>query len=187
MRNLTLIMALFIFSSLSGELVKLKLEPPIVTAYGDEWVEGVSQKTINIAEGDTWTLINQIDKASNSYHSRLAGYTLDWDNDGQIDFSASGASVSDTFDLATIVGPATLVIKSSIWSGGLYVCYEYTRASSTIYSGNVATIPAIANGSWNVELEYSQDLINWSSVIPGTATGSNELQFYRVKVTESGD
>ena len=191
MKNLFLIFSVLLSTSLSAvEYHKFNLEEPSLiegasTRNSDNvvWEEGVSQKTINISNGDIFELVYSKDKHS----SRALGYELDLDNDGEVDFSAGGNSSLDTLPFGTIIGPATLVIKSSIYSSGLYVGYRYIRASSTIYSSTTATIPAIEGQNWNVELEYSQDLINWSSVAPGTATGSSELQFYRVKVTDTSE
>ena len=86
-----------------------------------------------------------------------------------------------------IVGPATISLLEETlnWSSlqpSPYLFYKLTRASEVKTVTNSITIPAIADQEWAVTLERSTDLTNWETVAPGTVTGTDSLQFFRLRV-----
>ncbi|MGC6455332.1 MAG: hypothetical protein ACON46_02245 [Coraliomargaritaceae bacterium] len=101
-----------------------------------------------------------------------------------IRFVATNVVVQNTF-----VGPCSFVARSyaaeqgqSAQGLGISVDYKLTRASEVKTVTNSITIPAITNQEWAVTLERSTDLTNWETVAPGTVTGTDSLQFFRLRV-----
>ena len=95
-----------------------------------------------------------------------------------------------------IVGPTTVYIGTyhtggynwyNGFDGSLDVVLHYAiqRKNNGILTSNRITIPAINGLGWAVTLEQSTDLANWTAVAPGTVTGTDSLQFYRVRVTSN--
>ena len=190
MKILLLIFSIFLSTTtFAVEYGSVLLEPPEADLFENGFVEGKSKKTITLSEGDSFLMRTSATIDDNGKYFRDYEPLILIDlNEGDI-FENLDRSSDVKFSL--IVGPCKVVLLNDNWNSNnlkrVYYAYQLTRASSTIYSSTSATIPAIEGQNWNVELEYSQDLINWSSVAPGTATGSSELQFYRVKVTDTGD
>lgn len=90
-----------------------------------------------------------------------------------------------------LVGPMVVCLaftNNNSFSGHLAsLSYTLTRASEQVLTSNTITIPAINGQDWAVTLEQSTDLANWSAVAPGTVTGTESLQFYRIRVTDNAN
>lgn len=175
-RVLLITYLLFIISLVSAEeFYKVFLVKPIQNSSFDDfeaiWEEGIHKETILIEEGCLFTLIYIKDENI----KRSGGYTLDLNNDGSVDFSGSGNSPSDTLDFPVIVGPATLVLKSSPWSYGLHAAYSYLRSTTSVLTDGSTSIHAIVDSSGDVELEYAEGMIQWNYPKPETITDDIDL------------
>jgi hypothetical protein len=88
-----------------------------------------------------------------------------------------------------LVGPMVVCIgfhdNGSPGSSMASFSYKLTRASEEVLTSNTVTLPAVNGLGWAVTLEQSTDLANWTAVAPGTVTGTDSLQFYRVRVTSN--
>lgn len=83
------------------------------------------------------------------------------------------------YGLPVLSGPCTITISGA---GGSLMSYKITRPDPAVIS-NVVTLPH-TSGNWEVQLETSSDLKNWTAVAPGSFSGNPDLQFFRVKATQ---
>lgn len=88
----------------------------------------------------------------------------------------SGAAANDT----VLVGPCTVYFQAGSSIG--FVMYKITKPDTSMLS-NVVTLSSSTTG-WNVQLETSTDLKNWTAVTPGSFNGDPDLQFFRVKAVQ---
>jgi hypothetical protein len=104
------------------------------------------------------------------------GKTITWMNTPQGGFSQP----------YQMVGPCEIFVRPSnpTATSSVTAIFNKTATPSTLTS-NTVTLPAINGLGWTVELQQSTDLLNWSTVAPGSTTGTSTLQFYRVKVTQN--
>ena len=84
-----------------------------------------------------------------------------------------------------IIGPTIVSLINSGSKRANWLTYKITRASEEVLTSNTVTLPAVNGLDWAVTLEQSTDLANWTAVAPGTVTGTDSLQFYRVRVTSN--
>jgi len=85
------------------------------------------------------------------------------------------------YEEKTFVDPIVIAVKNT----SAILSYKLTRASEEVLTSNTVTLPAVNGLNWAVTLEQSTDLANWTAVAPGTVTGTDSLQFYRVRVTSN--
>lgn len=141
--------------------------------------------TITIGPGDMLEIVNYKDKfvwdsAANSSVSSFISFTAPdgTELDLNLKTTASNASGSYQHDNPIVIGPTTIKLLGNTG----WIMYKLTRASEVKTVTNSITIPAITNQEWAVTLERSTDLTNWETVAPGTVTGTDSLQFFRLRV-----
>lgn len=82
-----------------------------------------------------------------------------------------------------IAGPATIVLRCSSdsnLSAGL-ATFRITRAG---IASPPAAIPQEADTKWDVILESSSDLVNWTPANPGEYTGTEPKRFFRTRMVK---
>ena len=136
-----------------------------------------SSNKLVLQDGETASLI----ACSRGYGSVMISFpnldkTITWMNTPQGAFSQP----------YQMVGPCEIFIRPSnpTATESVTAIFNKTANPSTLTS-NTVTLPAINGLGWTVELQQSSDLSNWSTVAPGSVTGTANLQFYRVKVTQN--
>ena len=82
----------------------------------------------------------------------------------------------------TIAGPATIVLRN----GGSFP--ESAFATFTITRTGIASppaeIPQEAGTTWDVILESSSDLVNWTPTNPGEYSGTEPKRFFRTRMVK---
>ena len=106
-------------------------------------------------------------------------FRVDINLDGSYDFEAN------LLKTQFIIGPCSFELVRSNNPPAVYIAYKLTRASEEVLTSNTVTLPAVNGLDWAVTLEQSTDLANWTAVAPGSVTGTDSLQFYRVRVTSN--
>jgi hypothetical protein len=81
---------------------------------------------------------------------------------------------------AVIAGPATIRLIKSGSNKGI-ATFSITRAG---LSSPPAAIPQEAGTTWNVILESSSDLINWTPTNPGEYGGTEPKRFFRTRMVK---
>ena len=100
--------------------------------------------------------------------------------------------ISKTGPLPAFAGPVTIRFRgATIPNNGMFrfalVTYERTSDSLMIINQLPHTsivIPSNASGVFDVSLERSVDLINWSAIQPGAFSSSASGQFFRARITQ---
>lgn len=82
-------------------------------------------------------------------------------------------------NVPVLSGPCDVYINGV---NGSLMMYKITKPDTAMIS-NVVTLPH-TSGNWEVQLETSSDLKNWTAVVPGSFSGDPDLQFFRVKATQ---
>jgi hypothetical protein len=83
---------------------------------------------------------------------------------------------------AVIAGPATIRIKAYNAGGNKGIAtFSITRAG---LASPPAAIPQEAGTTWNVILESSSDLINWTPTNPGEYGGTEPKRFFRTRMVK---
>ena len=126
---------------------------------------------IVLNQGDTAKCVSR--KNTSSYDS-LTYFTVTI-NSVIYNFSSSPSDA----DLV-IAGPATIRLRDS--NGGKFIAtFSITRAG---LSSPPAAIPQEAGTTWNVILESSSDLINWTPTNPGEYGGTEPKRFFRTRMVK---
>ena len=141
--------------------------------------------TITIGPGDMLEIVNYKDKfvwdsTANSSVSTFISFTAPDGTELDLNLrptTAYGFS-STIYGNPVVIGPTTIKLLGNTG----WIMYKLTRASEVKTVTNSITIPAITNQEWAVTLERSTDLTNWETVAPGTVTGTDSLQFFRLRV-----
>ena len=97
-----------------------------------------------------------------------------------------GASHSNLIG-QSMVGPCTLTLNVENNYVRTILGYKISSISEEVLTSNKVTLPAVNGLDWAVTLEQSTDLANWTAVAPGTVTGTESLQFYRIRVTDNAN
>ena len=87
----------------------------------------------------------------------------------------------------TLSGPATIRAKTSNTGAEIdLVTLSVNRANSAenVVPANAVVIPEDASGQFQVILESSTDLLNWTAANPGTYGGSTERRFFRTRIVK---
>jgi hypothetical protein len=99
----------------------------------------------------------------------------------------AGTTTTDILGVNPVViaGPATIILKigplGSAGNGSAFATFEVTR---TGIASPPAEIPQEAGTTWNVILESSSDLINWTPANPGTYSGTEPKRFFRTRMVK---
>ena len=80
-----------------------------------------------------------------------------------------------------IVGPCNIRMMNKSANFSSFISYKIIKPETNLLS-NAVTLSS-SGGGWEVELEQSTDLKNWTPVVPGSFSGDLDLQFFRVKAT----
>lgn len=173
-RRCTLAVALASFSSsVLGEEVYGNLFAPKASRISEYSVDPSSSSILEVLEGERWCYLGS---------STTGGIDI------FVTFPHSEEEFSiaigiNNFDYAAlqIVGPCNLRMENdnTDWSG--FLSYKIIKPETSLLS-NAVTLSS-SGGGWDVQLEQSTDLKNWTPVVPGTFSGDLDLQFFRVKAT----
>lgn len=99
---------------------------------------------------------------------------------------AAGTNSQDILGINPVViaGPATIVMKAGgqfNGAGKRFATFEVTR---TGIASPPAEIPQEVDTTWNVILESSSDLINWTLANPGIYSGTEPKRFFRTRMVK---
>ena len=93
-----------------------------------------------------------------------------------------GGSATYTTNPIKIVGPGSLKIKHNPGSGiPGFATFEVNRAGT---ASNATAIPLEAGTTWQVILEASTDLVNWTPVAPGDYPSASPQRFFRTRLVK---
>ena len=140
---------------------------------------------ITLNENDIFEIIGVFQGRTSS---DFIAYTLGTDVDehwGEIESNRIFTVPATALLNNTICGPMEIKLQNSGTNDAYTITYKLTRASEEVLTSNTVTLPAVNGLDWAVTLEQSTDLANWTAVAPGTVTGTDSLQFYRVRVTSN--
>lgn len=98
---------------------------------------------------------------------------------GSATFLRRSGSYSDPLVLA---GPAT--VRLQMTQGNGFATFSITRAG---LASPPAAIPQEAGTTWEVILESSSDLINWTPANPGQYGGIEPKRFFRTRMVKTSD
>ena len=87
----------------------------------------------------------------------------------------------------TLSGPATIRAKTFNTNAEIeLVTLSVNRANSAenVVPANAVVIPEDASGQFQVILESSTDLLNWTAANPGTYGGSTARRFFRTRIVK---
>lgn len=140
---------------------------------------GFSQ-TITLNQGDTAKLVFAAAGQNLSIVLNLASKDFD------LPCYLSSATGIGELNPIIIAGPATLVLKSGSAGGGVpastgLATLNITRSGIT---SPPAAIPLEAGTTWNVILESSSDLVNWTPANPGEYSGTEPKRFFRTRMVK---
>jgi hypothetical protein len=83
---------------------------------------------------------------------------------------------------AVISGPATIQFSLDAPNAKGLATFEINRAG---IASPPAAIPQEAGTTWNVILESSSDLINWTPANPGNYSGTEPKRFFRTRMVKN--
>lgn len=165
-------------------------------ASGNQGYNGSQQITVASNQTATvkyWAFYGQPMQAG-SGNRASAGLEFEF-NDGQTQLPISTnyatlGGIQNPFasSLPVITGPCTITLSAyqqinSVWQ---YVISTATiclspDTNAVVSPSGVAVVPTDANGSVNVVMESSQDLLNWSPSYPGMYGAGTTNRFFRVR------
>ena len=89
--------------------------------------------------------------------------------------------------LPTFLGPIDFRVTPEGGSGEFaLISLKITPLpTETITPSNTVVIPDITDGQFQVILESSTDLVNWTEALPGNYGGQIEKRFFRLRVTQT--
>jgi hypothetical protein len=148
--------------------------------------------TLTLATGETAKLVY----AQNFVSVERPTESVNWGPDGLFlvttrgkSFSLRVASASSgnppgTQTQAPIVipGPATIQIQQLFGSGSASIAtFAVTRVGT---ASPPAEVPQEAGSNFDVILEQSSDLVNWTPANPGTYSGAETKRFFRTRIVK---
>ena len=83
---------------------------------------------------------------------------------------------------AVITGPATIQMNLTYPNSVGLASFEISRAGN---ASPPAAIPQEAGTTWNVILESSSDLVNWTPANPGNYSGTEPKRFFRTRMVKN--
>lgn len=142
----------------------------LVAASPSYGVSGYSE-TIILNSGDT---------------ARFESYQIGPDSDLALETSVGSIELEQSIralNLPLVVaGPATIRVRG--YKGRGFVTFSITRAG---LASPPAAIPQEAGTTWEVILESSSDLINWTPANPGQYGGIEPKRFFRTRMVKTSD
>ena len=183
-------------------LIAASLVFPIFSAHTAEFFTLVAEKTattagnsnaITLAAGDTAELkfaSFRPTSGNSPLHSRLivTSGTSSFEIGTSIEAAYNTSGTSYTLNPFKIAGPASISFRLG-WDGGGYgvspdkqfATIEVNRAGT---ASNAAAIPQEAGTVWQVILEASTDLVNWTPVPPGDYPAASPQRFFRTRLVK---
>ncbi len=167
-------------SLLYSEIVTLHVKTKTV----EEDTYTFSEQSIVLQEGDSAKILSAYSETITSWTAislEIGGAQV------QLPFRTTSFGNNDIAPSWTIAGPATLkafiISKPENPSKVAFFTASITRATETqtVTAPGVAIIPEDVNGTYNVVLESSTDLISWALANPGSYGGSESRRFFRVR------
>ncbi len=183
-------------AALQAELVTLTLAP--VTPLPSGSTVKAQSATITLAAGDTAELVFAPLPQEKDYDDAVRR---------QVQFDSAGQSFSwitvvtpaswstpearayaglPKMQPVKVAGPGTLKLTSGWADTKGLATFSVTRANAvpTITPSNAVVIPNDAQGSFEVILESSTDLITWTPANPGTYSGTTTQRFFRSRIVK---
>ena len=138
-----------------------------------------------LAEGDRAEIVGSLPYQNGNYapahleNGKLAITVGNVDFDVSIFESTVGSGngiATKVLSKIVLTGPAVIKLHSG---GNSFVTFEIHRAWEP---SNAVPIPQEAGANFNVILEQSSDLLNWTPANPGTYTGTEVKRFFRTRI-----
>lgn len=138
--------------------------------------EAAFSETVTLNQGDTAKLIFAYSSDSD-YHRLVC-------NVASKTFEVRAILEQQASNPIAIAGPATIVLKHidtpyDNASASAFATLSITRAG---IASPPASTPQEAGTSWDVILESSSDLINWTLANPGEYSGTEPKRFFRTRI-----
>jgi hypothetical protein len=92
--------------------------------------------------------------------------------------SSSSVYEKSSFEIA---GPAIIRLQASSDDGTRSVTFKVTRVGT---ASPPAEVPQEAGSNFDVILEQSSDLVNWTPANPGTYSGTETKRFFRTRIVK---
>jgi hypothetical protein len=144
---------------------------------------GYSQ-TLTLNQGDSASLIFWTGSARPTIVCSIGTKSFEMSPSRSIAVGYNGIAMEGINPVA-IAGPATVVLKSGFTGGGAagssFATFDVTR---TGIASPPAEIPQEAGTTWDVILEQSSDLINWTPANPGAYSGTEPKRFFRTRMVK---
>ena len=90
-------------------------------------------------------------------------------------------SATNGYSSNKLVGPVTVMFRGASGATTTLVSYSITDSSAELKSPALA-IPDDGSGNYEVSLESTSDLVNWTAVAPGVYPSTTARRFFRVSV-----
>ena len=141
-----------------------------------------SAESVVLAEGDRAELVGSVPAAVNGETPGTLEISM-----ANVDFEINVFStlvgpatnlVVMQLNKTVVAGPATIRLHCSTKS---FVTFDIHRAGAP---SNASPIPQEAGENFNVILEQSSDLLNWTPANPGTYTGTEVKRFFRTRIVK---
>lgn len=138
--------------------------------------DGTPSETVSVETGETFEILSRGQFVDGGF-VHFAALEQPQPVEFELQYSAYyGKSSSDP----VLVGPCTVYFTGS--SRRSFVMYKISSPNASMTS-SVVTLSSTSTG-WDVQLETSTDLKNWTAVPPGSFSGDLDLQFFRVKAVQ---
>lgn len=161
-------------------LVVAQLLLNFVSARADEKVMLISQAdTLTLAEGESATLVYADNGEGGAYSTRRYEVTLSVTKGEKTFYLESSHTGSDVISPVTVVGPAAIKVRSE--RACHIATFSVTRVGT---ASNPSAIPQEAGSNFQVILESSSDLVNWTPANPGEYSGTEAKRFFRTRIVK---
>ena len=128
-------------------------------------------ETIALAEGDRAELVGASPQPDSGVDITVNASTIT-----QSLYQGGGSEIK--LSKIVVAGPATIQLKGSY---NTYATFDIQRVGAP---SNPVAIPQEAGSNFNVILEQSSDLVNWTPANPGTYTGTETKRFFRTRIVK---
>ena len=171
-----LILALFCAFTASLHAIETKMLLVAVAGVNNEETPHYSE-TLAIAEGDRAELVGGLLNDANSgleitFNGILVYQPL------FLTATFQGGGQEKNLSKIVVPGPATIRFKAQHTS---YATLDIQRAGAP---SNPVAVPQEAGSNFNVILEQSSDLVNWTPANPGTYPGTEVKRFFRTRIVK---
>lgn len=140
-------------------------------------------ETLTLNQGESAKLVFYAGTANLRVSCTIASKTFEMYPWREIAQGPNGSYIQGINPIA-VAGPATLVLKSGTGANPAasgFVTFEVIR---TGIASPPAEIPQEAGTTWDVILEQSSDLINWTPANPGAYSGIEPKRFFRTRMVK---